>query len=244
MVLFLLGAIGIASVLPLIPNLISLTGEAPPIPVFALQVISFAQSCVLLIITVGLGLWLAPKVNLQTPIIDALLKSSASMPQLAPLVISALIGGVIGGTLIVLVYTGMSPALPETFLSNADLFKLPVVTRLLYGGITEELLIRWGVMTVLVFALSRIFWNNRPDAALPYVLGIAISALLFAVGHLPVTSLLAETLTAPLIGYVLVGNSLFGFIAGYLYWKQGLETAIVAHMIAHVTMLIGEFFLA
>lgn len=242
--LFVMGAIGVASVLPIIPKLVGLTGEDIPIPVSLLQLISFLQSSFFLLITVGLGLWLAPKVNLKTPLIDSLLSSNASKPVLTSRLIWALTGGVLGGILIVLVYAVMSPALPETFLSNANQFKLPVVTRLLYGGITEELLIRWGLMTVLVFGFSRIFWKNQPEAAIPYLLGIAISAVLFAVGHLPVTSLLADTLTAPLIVYVLLGNSLFGFIAGYLYWKQGLETAIIAHMIAHLTMLIGELLLA
>jgi len=40
-----------------------------------------------------------------------------------------------------------------------------------------------------------------------------------------------------LILYVIGGNFIFGSIAGYLYWKKGLEAAMIAHMLAHVVML-------
>ena len=45
---------------------------------------------------------------------------------------------------------------PETVTRIAALGKLvPLQTRLLYGGITEELLLRWGLMTLLVCAAGR-----------------------------------------------------------------------------------------
>jgi membrane protease YdiL (CAAX protease family) len=53
---------------------------------------------------------------------------------------------------------------------------------------------------------------------------------------------LSPEVTAPLVAYIIVGNAAFGFIAGYLYWKRGLECAIAAHMIAHITMIIGTSF--
>lgn len=37
-------------------------------------------------------------------------------------------------------------------------------------------------------------------------------------------------------------NAAFGFIAGYLYWKRGLECAVGVHMIAHITMIVGNSF--
>ena len=42
--------------------------------------------------------------------------------------------------------------------------------------------------------------------------------------------------------YVIVANSVFGLIAGYLYWKRGLESAMLAHMLAHVVMLTASHF--
>lgn len=56
-------------------------------------------------------------------------------------------------------------------------------------------------------------------------------------GHLPVARVLSPTLTAPLVAYVIIANALFGVVAGYLYWRRGLESAVIAHMLAHVVML-------
>jgi hypothetical protein len=36
--------------------------------------------------------------------------------------------------------------------------------------------------------------------------------------------------------YVIIANSAFGFIAGFLYWRKGLESAIIAHMLTHVLL--------
>jgi hypothetical protein len=55
-------------------------------------------------------------------------------------------------------------------------------------------------------------------------------------GHLPIASALGVGLTAPIVAYIIMANSLFGLIAGYLYWKKGLEAAIIAHMFAHVVI--------
>jgi membrane protease YdiL (CAAX protease family) len=53
---------------------------------------------------------------------------------------------------------------------------------------------------------------------------------------------LVPNATIALALYVIVGNSFFGLIAGYLYSKNGLESSIIAHMLAHVVMLTAIFF--
>jgi hypothetical protein len=41
-------------------------------------------------------------------------------------------------------------------------------------------------------------------------------------------------LNPSLVLYVIAGNSLFGIMAGYLFWQYGLEAAIIALAFAHV----------
>jgi len=48
--------------------------------------------------------------------------------------------------------------------------------------------------------------------------------------------------TLALTLFVIVGNSAFGLIAGYLYWKKGLESAIIAHALTHVVMFTASYF--
>jgi membrane protease YdiL (CAAX protease family) len=43
-----------------------------------------------------------------------------------------------------------------------------------------------------------------------------------------------------MLAYVLAGNTVFGIVAGYLYWRWGLETAILAHAGAHVVVFVGS----
>ena len=52
-----------------------------------------------------------------------------------------------------------------------------------------------------------------------------------------VASLLSGGLTAPLVAYVITANSIFGIFAGFLYWNRGLESAMIAHIFAHVVLI-------
>jgi hypothetical protein len=136
------------------------------------------------------------------------------------------------------------PYLTAEFISRAEAFNvmLPPITRLLYGGFTEEILLRWGVMTLFVWVLWKLLGRreNQPRSAC-YVIAIFASALLFGAGHLPINSALSGGLTVPLTIYVITANSIFGIAAGFLYWKRGLESAIIAHMFVHVVLLAGLY---
>jgi membrane protease YdiL (CAAX protease family) len=57
---------------------------------------------------------------------------------------------------------------------------------------------------------------------------------LFGVGHLPAAAALVGALTRGVVVFIVAANSVFGVLFGYLYWKRGLETAIIAHATAHV----------
>ncbi len=238
-ILFVLGVIGVLSAIPMIPDLIAASGQEVPLSMGFLQVISTLQSSAILLVLVVLGAYFSPRVNLHTPLVDAWLQKSWSDIHITPIILSALIGGIVGGVMLML-FTHISlPHLPTAFIASVENFSPPLYTRVLYGGITEELLIRWGLMSCFVWGLSRL--GRQSEGSIKpvyYVLGIVLSALLFGAGHLPAASMLSSTLTVSLTVYIIVGNSLFGLIAGYLFWKRGLESAIIAHMLAHFVMAI------
>ena len=58
-------------------------------------------------------------------------------------------------------------------------------------------------------------------------------------GHLPAAHVFAGHLTVSIISYVLVGNTLAGIMFGYLYKRFGLESAMMAHGLAHLIADIG-----
>ncbi len=83
--------------------------------------------------------------------------------------------------------------------------------------------------------------QNRPKPVF-CVSAILISSLVFGIGHLPAAFMLFPEATLALTLFVIVGNSAFGLIAGYLYWKKGLESAIIAHALTHVVMFTASYF--
>jgi membrane protease YdiL (CAAX protease family) len=70
-----------------------------------------------------------------------------------------------------------------------------------------------------------------------FVSAIVISSIIFGLGHLPVAIALGSKLTTAIVLYVVMANSSFGLIAGYLYWRKGLEAAILGHMLTHVVIV-------
>ena len=238
--LFSLGFLGIASIAPVIPQLVSLQPEPLPFSIEVIQLISILQSSILLALMLWLGSVFSKRVNLKAPVIFALASSENVFDKIKPQIIPALIGGIVGGVFLLLFFVGMSSYLPAEFLSAGEKLTPPWYTRILYGGITEELLIRWGLMSFIVWGAYRLTQKNGSDIRpYNYIVAIILSSILFGLGHLPVALALSSEVTAFLVTYIVLGNAAFGFIAGYLYWKKGLECAIVAHMIAHITMIIG-----
>jgi Type II CAAX prenyl endopeptidase Rce1-like len=104
-------------------------------------------------------------------------------------------------------------------------------------------LLRWGLMTLIVWAGWRLFQKggNKPKPGV-YIGAIVISSVVFGIGHLPIAYLLFPGATTSLTLFVIVANSMFGLIAGFLFWKKGLESAMIGHMLAHVVMLTATYF--
>ena len=263
LILWLVGLVGVLSFLlvdlsALIAALPRSEGS-PPVelpPPAILKLVSIIQPTVLMTLAVALGVWLAPKVGLHAPAFESLAGSGsrAFLEKLKPQILPGVIAGLAGGVGIVMAWVIAKPFLTSEYISRARDFNtlLPAAVRFLYGGIAEELLLRWGLMTLLVWAGSRIaarvLRRKNHDgniqhalSSVVFIAAIIISAVVFGMGHLPLASALSGGLTVPLVAYVITANSLFGIIAGFLYWRRGLEAAMLAHMFAHVVLLAAIF---
>jgi hypothetical protein len=213
---------------------ILVTGRRLGVPLWVARVASVAQSAVLLALAALAGAVLAPKVHLSAPVLSALVEhehaSDAVFSQLLP----SVVGGAIGAAILWIAAAAAPPALAEVQAK----FSMPAAARLLYGGVTEELLIRWGLMTVLVWLLWRFAQGGAgiPSAGIVYG-AIGISALLFGAGHLPAVAAMIGQMSVGIALYVVVANAVFGLVAGWLYWRFGLESAISAHVLAHAIVL-------
>jgi len=248
-ILWIAGMAGVLSFLivdlsALLANLPGTEGASMPFPPFVLKLLSTIQTTVLLSIAILVGVALAHRVGLSSPAAEAFEGRGNLVAALKPQIIPGLVGGLAGGLGIPLAWLLWKPFLPPTFVTRAEQLNrsLPFPTRLLYGGITEELLLRWGVMTLLVWLAWRLLQKEKgkPRPVL-FVSAIIISSVVFGLGHLPLARALGVNFTLAIVSYIVVANSLFGFIAGYLYWKRGLEAAIIAHMVAHLVIITAMY---
>lgn len=215
--------------------------EIPP----GIRFVTPIQPAVILAVAVWVGVSLAAKLGLSAPVAEAIASRGDWVSALKPQIIPGIVGGFAGGTALVLIASILKPFLtPETLTRLGSYGNiLPIPTRLLYGGIFEELLLRWGFMTLLVWAAFRLFQKKRDKPTTTvFVAAILISSLIFAIDHLPVAYMLFPNLTFPLLLFAIIGNSAFGLIGGYLYWRKGLESAIIAHALTHVVMITASHF--
>jgi hypothetical protein len=218
--------------------------EIPPITL-GLKILSLIQPSIILFVAVLVGVALASKVGLTSPVAAAAARGTNLATAVKSQIVPGIVGGVAGGAAIVLVSAIWKPFLPPEVVALISEFGklVPLPTRLLYGGITEELLIRWGLMTLLVWAAWRLFQKGQGKPKTAHVVAaILISSIVFGLGHLPIAFMLFPQPATALVTFVVVANSLFGLIAGFLYWKRGLESAMIAHLLAHVVMFTASYF--
>jgi len=199
----------------------------------AFRALSLINPIILLLVFAGVGTWLAPRTGLDAPLIRAWLVGQPLTQIFRRQVIPAL---AVGAAVAVVLVSFSAISAPWFANTIAAKFDIPLLPRLLYGGATEEILCRWGLMTIFVWLLLK----TRANGIFPYIAGATAAALLFAAGHLPMLFLLVETPKAVMIAAIIFGNFLPGFLFGLLFWKRGLESAIMAHAIAHFLAWTGS----
>ena len=224
MVALLAGALIAAYQLALMPDAQRTTLLAQAGSMTVVIAVAAIQTTVLTLLCGVLGLRLASHVSL-----DAALRIPMRSVWVAMMIATVVAGVIVASDVWV-----FARYLPVT---TAPAFSwLGLVSSVLYGGIVEEVLLRLGVMTLIVW----VQWKIRGElSSWMYIVAIGVSALLFAAGHLPVTfQLLCQPGTdcTPLVVRALLLNSIGGVGFGYLYWRHGLSAAMLAHMATHVLM--------
>jgi hypothetical protein len=179
--------------------------------------------------TIALGLWLGPKVGLGVPLLEAWLAGDRQAPRRIirsfPL---ALALGVAAGVVVwlSLLLAGRLIPEPETEVALPSLWKSLLGS--LGAGIREELWLRLGFMTVLVWIGAKLTGRSPPGAAVVWA-GNLTAALIFGAMHLPQTALVMNGLSVAMVTLVLVLNGIGGVLFGWLYWRRNLFAAMVAH---------------
>jgi hypothetical protein len=239
LILALLGLIGTASLLTMdIPLPAEIEAAlADNFTQGQIRLLLLINPAILVIVAVIVGTILYQRVNLRVPVIEKLVGINKEPLDVSGIVKSGVVGGIIAGILVVLVVLLFKPMMTAGYEKLSQTLQLTLAARFLYGGITEEILLRFGLMTLIVWLSAKILKGTKPAA---YWTGIVLAAVLFAIGHFPaVYSIIAEPGTL-FLTYVLTGNSIGGLVFGWLYWKKGLESAFTAHISIHVVLVIAD----
>lgn len=231
-VLLIWGLVGVASLL-LVPFEVFL-----PMPgsSASVRVLALINPAILTIIAVFAGELTARRVGLRAPLVEAWLASKALSGILRNQIAPAL---VVGATVAV-VLIGYNLTIGARLIANAGSqariasFDMPLASKLLYGGVTEEIPTRWGLVSVFAWVGWRL--AGRPDRLPNVVVALAVigAAVLFAAGHLPLLSLIAPHASPRVVTTVLAANTLPGILFGALFVRRGLEAAMMAHASAHI----------
>ena len=204
-----------------------------------IKLVLLINPTIMLLAATFVGTFLFKRAQFGVPIVERLAGSKQKI-DVINILIYGTVGGILSGFLLTLVGLIFNPILPAEFLELGESLKPTLAASFLYGGLTEEILMRFGLMTFIVWVTSKILKDLNPKV---YWIGIILAALVFAVGHFPIAFHAVGTPSVMLLLYILVGNTIGGIIFGWLYWKKGLESAFIAHFLAHVVMLMGEYFL-
>jgi membrane protease YdiL (CAAX protease family) len=235
-ILLALGLFGFFAVLPFLLNVQGDALRELAISIPTLLLLSLVQTTVLLSVAIFLGLLLGKKIGLGVPLLERWIAGRPQEEKIKPLASLSIKLGALAGILII----GFDFVFNQ-FMEPIAFADVPLWQGFLgsfYGGIVEEILLRLLLVTLIVWILFK-FSKSKADRPAPTSVWIAIivAAIIFGLGHLPATALLT-TITPLVIARAVVLNGIGGIVFGWLYWKKGLESAMIAHFTADIVLLV------
>jgi hypothetical protein len=246
--LLIAAIVGVGAAVPLALEVFQPLMSAEPLP-FSLPiiiVIGIGQNLILLSVAIGVGLLAARKVGLGAPLLQAWLYGEQPRQSVrGSLAFGALVGIAVGVVVLVplLIAAPHLPGLPLVSAGRAALWKRIIVG--FYGGIDEEILTRLFLLSLFAWLGTKVFQKQQAGlSASIFWMANIVATILFGLGHLPSASLVMH-ITPAVVALALILNGIPALTFGYLYWRRGLESAMIAHFCADfVLYAIGPAFLS
>jgi hypothetical protein len=101
------------------------------------------------------------------------------------------------------------------------------------AGIEEEIEWRLGVMTVLAWGIAK---SSGSTDTWVFMTAITVAAVGFGAVHLRLAAKISGSLSTIVVLETVLLNTLVGIVFGVLYWRWGLEHAMVAHFCADIVI--------
>jgi membrane protease YdiL (CAAX protease family) len=226
---FRLLILALLSVICVIPYVITIQGDLlrqAPISLPVIFAAQFLQSILMFSIFIFAGMALSKKIGFDASVME--------LPGIKKLKLPVILGIVTASAIYLtdIIFTGFGVSI-STHVTYA-----PVWQKLLasfYGGITEEIIMRLFLMSLLVWIFMKLGKKERPQVWGIWI-SIILSSIIFGLGHLPITASITQ-ITPMVILRAIFLNGIGGIIFGWLYWKKGLLFAMVAHFTTDIFLL-------
>jgi len=206
--------------------------------------ITAVQSLIMFAVVIFFGLFLSKRIGMGLPILQGVLDGKNQTKELRSILLPSFIIGIIAGSFTVLMDIPFKKFIPEILHLETPVTVWKALLASFYGGIAEEILLRLFLVSLFVWIIFKI---KKDKDGNPTVFGIWLSiilaAIFFGLGHLPATAQTTK-LTGIIIIQSIVLNGILGITFGWLYWKKGLESAIIAHFSADIVLHIITPFVA
>ncbi len=172
--------------------------------------------------------------GLNAPILQLILTGDAAIGYLLDFLFPVFLYTVAGLIFFLILYYGAVASILDesTFKVMNRLRKvIGLAGGTLYGGITEEILARWGLLNVITFFSILI---SGKHTNLVYCLAIFISGFFYSLCQLPAYLAAgckgSRRFIYSLVLLYLVQSILFGL----LFWRYGIEAAILSHILFYI----------
>lgn len=190
----------------------------PPEPIHVLVIYTTLSLAV-----IGAALLLARRTSLGAPLLEGFIPREERVRWARRVLAISVLAGLGGGLVILLLnlssVPGFTPAVWKMLLASLD------------AGVQEEIFYRFLVVTLLVW-LGGLVWHDGSGEAAPWVVwaAIAIAGVVFGWAHVD-DHLAREGVAVSALVPIMWANTILGIGLGFLYWRFGLEVAIVTHVL-------------
>lgn len=221
-----LSAIGIIGIIPY-----SLTQQREilaerHINLYRVLPIQFITNLLVFSAIIGVGLFFCRRTGLKMPIIKGYLNGEDIWARFKKILGPSIVYGWVLG-IILLLLDRLIFRLHASAIFGARITPPPWQGLLasFYGGINEEIIARLFCLSLVVWVGCKLF---KTRMSWIYWISIIICSVIFGAGHLPTTAIHGELTNVIVIRGISL-NGLAGILYGYLFWRQGLESAMIAH---------------
>lgn len=179
------------------------------------------------------GAILSKRTGLNASALEVILLGKAGLSALYPIVLPTLLYSVAGLIVFCYLYYWVTGSLLDKQ-SVATLHAMHKALGLdgcvLYGGIVEEVIARWGLMNAVAF-FGLILVNEASSTLI--VLSLLFSSLIYAIGQVPFYLAAGCTSNRRVVYSIVFLSFSQSLLFGFLFWHYGLISAIMGHMLFH-----------